>query len=38
MIDYIFPIFFDEKRELRIDSLNRLNFKSIIGIDGFSCE
>jgi len=35
---YIFPIFFNEKRELRIDSLNRLNFKSTIGIDGFSCE
>jgi len=38
MPNYIFPIFFDEKRELKKSALASLGFKSKIGIEGFSCE
>jgi|GEM_PF-4799593 len=38
MTDYIFPIFFNEKRELKKDALESLGFKSKIGIEYFSCE
>jgi len=38
MLDYIFPIFFNEERKLKKNALESFGFKSKIGIENFSCE